>query len=766
MNENHVVVEREIGGRTFRLETGEVAKLASGAVVATYAETSVLCTAVRAEPRPGLDFFPLQCDYREKTSAGGKYPGGFRKREGPPNEKEILTMRMMDRPIRPLFPDGFIDEVQIQAWVMSHDTQNDSDVVACTGASAALALTDAPFEGPVATVRVGRIITDEGETFVVNPTQAQLEFSDLDLIVSGHKDGVNMIEVGAAEVDEDAVVAAVEFGYNEGVKPLLELIAELREKAGTPEPRIDGLALPSEEVEKKVADYATDELTELRRVPGKSDRNERIKALRDRMLDELFQIPEGVPYSEHLKAEKARSQAKEAFRRLEKKITRRLVVQEGIRADGRALDEIRPLIMKVGYFPRTHGSALFQRGETQSLVSCTLGTGRDEQIVDGLLAEYSKKFYLHYNFPPFCTGEAGRIAGPGRREIGHGALAERSLMGILPDPEEFPYTVRIVSDITESNGSSSMASVCGGCLAMMDAGVPIRNTCAGISIGRFSDPDGDQVTHVADIIGEEDFFGDMDFKVSGTREGVTGVQVDLKARGLDIDEIREIFAKAREARLKIIDQMEAVIAAPRAEISQYAPRLITIKIDPEKIGKLIGPSGKTIRGIQERTGANIDVDDDGTVTISSVDGEAGEMARAEVEALTAEIKVGSIYEGKVVSTKDFGAFIEIAPGVDGMCHISELDQGFVKTVNDVVSVGDVVKVKVINVDDSGRIKLSRKALLPKPEGDEDNADDGDRSGGGGGGGRSGGRSGGGRGRGGRGRDRDRDREKSSSGDRT
>jgi polyribonucleotide nucleotidyltransferase len=392
-------------------------------------------------------------------------------------------------------------------------------------------------------------------------------------------------------------------------------------------------------------------------------------------------------------------------------VTRRLIVQDKVRADGRKFEQIRPIEGAVGIFPRTHGSAFFQRGETQSLVTCALGTGKDEQIVDGLIPEYSKKFMLHYNFPPFCTGEAKRITGPGRREIGHGALAERSLMGILPSAEEFPYTIRLISDITESNGSSSMASVCGGCLALMDAGVPIKSTCAGISVGRFTDDNDENEVFVTDIIGEEDFFGDMDFKVSGTREGITGIQLDLKARGLSIDQVRRIFDQARRGRLEIIDIMEGVIAAPRPEISPLAPRLEQLRIDPEKIGKLIGPGGKTIRAIQERWGASIEVEDDGTVFVSAPNGEALAGARAEVEALAAEIKVGTVYTGKVVSVKDFGAFIELAPGTDGMCHISELADGYVKNVTDVVKVGDTITVKVINVDDQGRIKLSRKAVL-------------------------------------------------------
>lgn len=707
------IVEKQIGGRTLRFETGRVAKLASGAVIASYGDTVVLATAMRAAPRQGIDFFPLTCDYREKTGAAGKFPGGFRKREGAPNEKEVLTMRMMDRPIRPLFPEGFIDEIQLQAWVMSHDGQNDADVLACTAASAALAITDAPFLGPVATVRVGRIYTEKGPQFVLNPTQAQLEYSDLDLVVSGHADGINMIEVGAAEVDEASMVEAIRFGYDTGIKPILELVAELRRACNAPAPKMGELALPSEEVSKLVKEKAYDRMVEARKINGKTARNAAVDALKAEILRDHFSIPEGLPYSEHVKLEKRQREAKDALRTLEKKVTHYLVSQHGIRADGRKLREIRPLDMSVGIFPRTHGSAFFQRGETQSLVTCTLGTIKDEQIVDGLLPEYAKKFYLHYNFPPFCTGEAGRIMGPGRREIGHGALAERSLLGILPSSEEFPYTVRIVSDITESNGSSSMASVCGGCLALMDAGVPIKNTCAGISVGRFTDATG-KVTHVTDIIGEEDFFGEMDFKVSGTREGITGIQLDLKARGLSIDEIASIFTQAKEGRLHLIAEMEKVIAKPRADISQYAPRIITVKIDPDKIGKLIGPGGKTIRGIQERTGAQIDVEEDGTVFIACSDAEKAAQARAEVEALGAEIKIGSVFEGRVVAVKDFGAFVELVPGTDGMCHVSELAQGFVKSVGEVVKVGDVIKVKVINIDENGRIKLSRKALLVEP----------------------------------------------------
>lgn len=719
------IVEKEIGGRTLRIETGKVAKLANAAVIATYGGTTVLATVVRADPRPGLDFFPMQVDYREKLSAGGKFPGGFRKREGAPNEKEVLTMRMIDRPIRPLFPDGFIEEVQIQCWVMSHDGENDADVIAGTAASAALAISDCPFEGPLATVRVGRIFDeDDNITHVINPTVSQLEFSDVDLVLSGHRDGMNMIEVGAAEIPEDELIDCIKFGETH-IATILDLIDELVSKAGQ-EKRLGNLVLVPDEIMAKCREVCEAELTEARQIPGKADRSARVGELKKAFLDGHFIVKADATPGEHQDSEKARKHASEAFRTLEKKITRKLIVEKGLRADGRKADEIRPLEMQVGVFERTHGSAFFQRGETQSLVSTTLGTGRDEQIVDGLLPEYSKKFTLHYNFPPFCVGEAGRIMGPGRREIGHGALAERSLLGVLPSPEDFPYTIRLVSDITESNGSSSMASVCGGCLSLMDAGVPIVNTCAGISVGRFTDENGENEVFVTDILGEEDFFGDMDFKVSGTVDGITGVQLDLKARGLSIEQMVVIFEQAKQGRLDIIKQMEAVIAAPRADISDYAPRLVTLHISPDKIGKLIGPGGKTIRALQDKYSVGIDVEDDGTVIVSCSDGVKMREAEAEISAICEDIKPGTIYNGKVVSTKDFGAFIEIAPGTDGMCHISELADGYVEKVSDVVKVGDEVKVKVILVDDQGRIKLSRKQAMmemePKPEAAEEEAE--------------------------------------------
>jgi polyribonucleotide nucleotidyltransferase len=709
VSSNLVRVSREIAGRTLVFETGIIGRQAGAAVMAHYGNSSVLATVVRAQPREGIDFFPLTVDYREKTSAAGKFPGGFRKREGQPNEKEILTMRMIDRPIRPLFPDGFLDEVQIQCFVMSHDAENDTDVLAATAASAALALSDIPFEGPVATVRVGRIHTDDGPRFVANPTVSQLDYSDLDLVLAAHKDGINMIEVGAAEVDEASMLAAIDFG-NGTIREILALIGELTSKAG--KPKVQGeLMLPTAEITEKVRAVAEAELTKARQIPGKKARSEAVDALRKKVLDTHFAVKTDGVYADFASTSKARSMAKEAFKRLEEKITRRLIVEKGLRADGRKAEQIRAIAAQVGLFARTHGSALFQRGETQSICTVTLGTAKDEQIVDGLLPEYSKKFVLHYNFPPFSTGEVKRIGAPGRREIGHGALAERSLLAVLPSPDEFPYTVRVVSDITESNGSSSMASVCGGCLALMDAGVPIRATCAGISVGRFADDNDKNELFVTDIIGEEDFFGDMDFKVSGTREGITGIQLDLKTRGLSLSQIERVFEQAKRGRLEIIDVMEQVIAKPRETISPFAPRLITIQIDPEKIGKLIGPGGKMIRALQDKYSVTIDVDDSGQVQIAAANGDSLDGARAEIEAMCAEIKVGTVFTGKVVSMKDFGAFIELAPGTDGMCHISELADGFVKSVTDVVKLGDTVKVKVINIDDQGRIKLSRKAVL-------------------------------------------------------
>ncbi len=707
---SHVIVEREIGGRTLRLETGKYAKQADAAVFATFGETSVLAAVVRGEPREGIDFFPLQIDYRERTSAAGKFPGGFRKREGAPNQKEILTMRMIDRPLRPLFPKGFYDEVVIQCWVESADGQNDPDVLAGTAAAAAVAISSIPHDGPLATVRVGRI---DGQ-FVIFPTIAQLEYSDMDLVLSGHRDGVNMIEVGSQEIEEQVVLDAIQFGH-EQIQAILDAIDELVSKAG--KEKVADLDLVPDEVLEGARRDLSGPLAEAKQTEGKLAREEAVKAAVNAYVDRAAPEPtpeENLGVIAHKQRLAHRKQVKEACHTVEEEVVRQSIL-DGRRSDGRKPEDIRPLECEVGVLRRAHGSAVFTRGETQAMVSATLGVGKDEQIVDGLAEEYSQKFMLHYNFPPFCVGEARRITGPSRREIGHGALAERSLSGVLPAVEDFPYTVRLVCEILESNGSSSMASICGGCLALMDAGVPIAATTAGISIGLVQD--GDRQVLLTDILGEEDHFGDMDFKVAGTRNGITGIQLDLKTRGLDLALIRRTFEQARSARLFIIEAIEKAIAAPRTEISPHAPRLLTMKIDPEKIGKLIGPGGKTIRAIQDQTGATIEVEEDGTVFISAVGAGKAETAMTEVEKYTAEVQVGKLYTGRVTTVKDFGAFVEVIPGQDGLCHISELAEGYVEKVSDVVKVGDTLKVKVINKDEQGRLKLSRKAVL-KEEGEQ------------------------------------------------
>ncbi len=697
-------VEMELAGRTLSIETGYVAKQADGAVLVQYGETVVLGTAVHAEPREGLDFFPLTVDYREKTNAAGKFPGGFRKREGAPNQKEILTMRNIDRPLRPLFPVGYIDEVQVQCWVMAADGQNEPDVLAGIAASAALALSSMPFQGPVGNVRVGRV---EGE-LVVMPTAAQQEYSDLDMLLCGHNDGLNMIEVGALEIPEDQMAKAIEFGFGY-VKQVVALIDQLVAKAGkekvpfTPD-------MPAEVLEKVKAFGPT--LRAAKTTDGtKLDRQVAVRDAKRAFKKDNYPEPDanagvGVwnAYRNTMKAVGV------ALHDLEEQITRD-IIRSGSRTDGRAMDQLRAIECHVGVLPRVHGSAIFQRGETQALVTATLGTGRDEQIVDGLGEEYSEKFYLHYNFPPFSVGEAKRITGPSRRDIGHGMLAQRALMAVMPEPDVFPYTIRVVSDIMESNGSSSMASACGGTLALMDAGVPIKAPVAGISIGMITGGEGHDDLYLTDIQGEEDHFGDMDFKVTGTREGITAIQLDIKTRGLNMDQIRKTFVLAKKNRIEIIDFIEAAIPTHRPQIAPTAPRMLTTRIHPEKIGKLIGPGGKTIRAIQEATGATIEVEEDGRINVSAVGGGKAERAIEEIEKLCAEVKEGALYTGTVTSIKDFGAFIEVIPGQDGLCHISELKDGYVEKVTDVLKIGDKVRVKVILVDDQGRVKLSRRQAM-------------------------------------------------------
>ena len=690
-------VERAVGASVLSIETGKLAKQAEGAAVVRYGDTVVLGTVVSADPRPGIDFFPLSVDYREKMSAAGKFPGGFFKREGRPTLKEILTMRLVDRPMRPLFPEGFKNEVQIQIMVLATDMQNDPDVIGLVSAAAALAVSPIPFHGPVAGVRVGRV---DGQ-FVINPTVAQLEYSDMDVVVAGHLDAVTMVEVGCREVSEDAVADAIQFGHENGVKPICEMLKELERQAGQPKtweaPEKDTAFL--DEIRAKVRE----DLRTAKQIKGKQERNEAVKAIYKRVIAEY--CPEGEPAPQ-----RSPEDVKAAIGVVEERLTRDMILNDEQRPDGRKLDQVRKITGEAGWLPRVHGSALFTRGETQAMVICTLGTSRDEQLIDDLIEDYSKKFMLHYNFPPFSVGEVRRIGSPGRREIGHGALAERSLEAVLPSPDDFPYTIRLVSDILESNGSSSMASVCGGSLALMDAGVPVAGAVSGISIGLVMEPDG-RYKLLADIIGEEDHFGDMDFKVAGTRKGVTGVQLDIKSTGLPHKIMREALKLSHKCRMHILDQMDKVLAQPRPEISQYAPRLLTIKINPEKIGKLIGPGGKSVKAIQAETGAQIDIEDDGTVVISCLDADGAERALAMVQRITEDVQIGRIYEGKVISIKDFGAFIEISDGQDGLCHISELADNYVRTVSDVVKIGDIVKVKVIAIDEQGRVKLSRKAAM-------------------------------------------------------
>lgn len=729
-------VERQFGATTLSLETGKIAKQAHGAVVVRYGDTMTLTATVEGDEDSERDFFPLTVDYREKVYAAGKFPGGFIKREGRPTTKEILTSRLIDRPIRPLFPLSYRREVQIMTSVRSFDRENDPDILCMIGASAALHISEIPFLQPTGSVRVGRV---NGE-LVAMPTYHQLEGSDLDLIVSGTRDAITMIEGFAREMPEPEMLQAIVFAHDQ-VKIIVDMVEELRAKTGKPRKTTPtDVANPAYDAVHK---RFYEEFRQKKVTPGKHDRANAIKELKDRAKKEIVApaVSGDTPPAfteDHVKA---------ALETLEERIVRDLIL-EGVRIDGRNPKQIRPLYCEVGIWPRTHGSAIFQRGETQAVLTATLGTVSDEQRVDGLAEEFSKKFMLDYNMPPYAVGECRRIQGPGRREIGHGMLAERSLKAVLPGPEEFPYTIRLVSDIEESNGSSSMASVCGGTLALMDAGVPITDPVAGISIGLVQE--GERHVILTDIMGDEDHYGDMDFKVAGTGRGITGIQLDLKNHGISEQIVRETLDQARDARREILKFMlKSTLMKPREEISDFAPRLLTIQIDPQKIGLLIGPGGKNIKGIQEATGAQIDIQDDGTVFIAHKEAAGAEAARSRVEAITEEIKVGKVYSGKVISIKDFGAFIEIAPGRDGLCHISELDDKYVGKVDDVVKMGDIIQVKVIAIDEHDRVKLSRKALLREqsgapPEGDgggaprpprpprEEGGGGGERRGGGGG----------------------------------
>tara|TARA_B100001123_G_scaffold450985_1_gene625738 strand:+ start:60 stop:2309 length:2250 start_codon:yes stop_codon:yes gene_type:complete len=690
-----VRVEKQIGNSVLSFETGQLAKQADAAILAQYGETVVLNAVTSGAPRLGIDFFPLTCDYRERYAAAGKFPGGFLKRESRPSTKETLTSRLIDRPIRPLFPKGYNDEVQCQAIVVSSDRQNDSDVLAMNGVAASLFISPLPFAGPIASVRVGRV---NGE-LIAFPTVTDLEESDLDLIVSGSDESVAMIEGFAKEMPENEMADAIAFAHTV-IRDVISLQRELYEKV---QPKKDEFVAPEDDgVDARLQAGYFDELRLAKQTSGKQDRADAVAALKKRAQDDLIPDPDA---GDAIDAKRFGA----GWHDLEEKVVRDLILA-GTRPDGRDGSTLRNIECHVDILPRTHGSAVFQRGETQSLVTITLGTGRDEQRVEGLVEEYSKKFMLDYNFPPFSVGECRPIRGPGRREIGHGALAERSVKPVVPDPDDFPYTIRVISDILESNGSSSMASVCGATLGLMAAGVPITNPVAGISVGMVKESD-DKWTLLTDILGDEDHFGDMDFKIAGTQNGITGIQLDLKITGISQEIILATLSQSRQARIEILRSMLSAISRPREDTSPHAPRILRTKIHPDKIGMLIGPGGKNIRGIQETTGAVIDVEEDGTVTVASANQAWADEALKQIEASTASVQVGKVYDGRVTSIKDFGAFVEILPGRDGLCHISELSTGFVDNVNDFCKMGDEMPVMVIAVDEHDRVKLSRRRAL-------------------------------------------------------
>ncbi|GAB6061956.1 polyribonucleotide nucleotidyltransferase [Deferrisoma palaeochoriense] len=686
-------VEIDLGGRALTIETGRMARQAHGAVVVSYGGTVVLVTAVAAEePREGIDFFPLTVNFQSKTFAAGKIPGGFFKREGRPPDYDTLASRLIDRPIRPLFPKGFRSETQIIATVLSHDSQNSPDVLGIVGASAALSISDIPFQGPIAAVRVGYV---DGE-YVVNPTLEQLERSRLNLVVAGTRDAVTMVESGSKMLSEEEVLKPIELGHDE-IRRLVELQDRLVEEAGKPKREVPAVE-PDPEIEARVAPIFAEHGVAAYNEPRKKARYALLRQAKQALLEALTE-EERLREKEYLAA----------FDDLAKRHVRRMILEEGRRIDGRGLADIRPIDCQVGVLPRTHGSALFTRGETQALVVTTLGTSSDEQLIDALEGEYYKRFMLHYNFPPFSVGEARFLRAPSRREIGHGALAERALEPLLPDQETFPYTIRVVSEVLESNGSSSMATVCGGSLSLMDAGVPVAAPVAGIAMGLIIE--GDRYAVLSDILGDEDHLGDMDFKVAGTREGITALQMDIKVAGITPEIMRQALEQARQGRLHILGEMEKAISAPRPDISPYAPRITVIKINPEKIKDVIGPGGKMIRKIIQETQTSIDIEDDGSVMIASTNEEQCKKAIKMIEDLTQEAEVGRVYEGIVRRVTDYGAFVEIFPGTDGLLHISEIDRERVNKVTDYMKEGDTVPVKVISIDNTGRIKLSRKAAL-------------------------------------------------------
>ena len=684
----------KLGQEELILETGKMAKQASGAVTIQYGGTLVLATAVGSrEPKEGLSFFPLTIEYQEKTYAAGKIPGGFFKREGRPSGKEILTARLIDRPVRPLFPSGFLNEVQVMTMVLSSDGGNDPDILAVNAASAALCISDIPFNGPIGAVRVGRV----EDAFIINPTYEQLEKSDLDLVVVGTKTGVIMLEGGGNQVSEPDILAATEFGYK-NLQSLIKLQEEFTKKHGRAKMKIE-LKAVNPELLKEVEKYSAKRLEEINKLSQKEQREESFDLLAKELIEKL--VGEDSAYTE--------ADIKLALVETEKKEVRRLILDKNTRSDGRGFEDIRPITCEIGILPRTHGSGLFTRGQTQSLSVTTLGTSADEQMIDALEGKAFKSFMLHYNFPPFSVGEIKPVRGPGRREIGHGALAERSLELMMPSKEEFPYTVRVVSDILESNGSSSMATVCAGTLSLMDAGVPIKAPVGGVAIGLVKEKD--KFAILTDIAGVEDHYGDMDFKVTGTTQGITAIQMDLKIEGIDLNIIKQSLEQAKKARLFVLDKMAQAIAKPREDISIYAPRIVTLKINPAKIKDVIGPGGKIIKKLIEEYNVTIDIEDDGKVIVASTDEEGTRKAIERIKSLTEEPEVGKIYLGKVKRIMNFGAFCEFLPGQEGLVHVSELASKFVKKVEDEVKIGDEVMVKVIEIDEQGRVNLSRKQAM-------------------------------------------------------
>jgi len=702
--EGIVSKEIEIGGRKLSIESGKFAKQASGAVMVRYADTLVLATVVAAEEViEGTDFLPLQVEYREKTSAAGKIPGGFIKREGKPSEKEVLSARLIDRPIRPLFPKEWRYETQVVTTVFSFDGENDPDVLGAIGASAAVMISDIPFDGPIAEVRVGRI---EGQ-FVINPLISQLSSCDMDLTVAGSEDSIVMVEGEAREISEAEMLGALEFAHKH-IKEIVALQKEFAVALNTPKREVKPFEV-DETIVAKVKSLAYDRIRELNRsVVKKAERSERTKAIKADVLSALAEktpagTEDGVP---------SQAMIEEILHDIDRGDMRQMILKECRRLDGRGYKDVRPIACEVGLLPRTHGSALFTRGETQSLTSVTLGTKLDEQTIDGLLPESTKRFMLHYNFPSFSVGEVGRMTGPGRREIGHGNLAERALKNLVAGEKEFPYTVRIVSDILESNGSSSMATVCAGSLALMDAGVPLAKPVAGIAMGLIKE--GDDVAVITDILGNEDHLGDMDFKVAGTCDGITAFQMDIKIRGISFDIMARALEQAKEGRHHILNIMAQTISEPRKELSQFAPRMTSIKIPVDMIGAVIGPQGKVIKNIVQQTGAEVNIEDDGTVVIAAVSGESGEKAREMIERLVESPEVGKVYKGTVKRLMDFGVFVEFLPGKEGLLHISQIDHKRVNKVEDVFKLGDEVEVKLMEVDDMGRYNLSRKVLMENP----------------------------------------------------